>query len=467
MVPSDTANLRAVIRDGEGLELTRSSCQREGLAVSIISSPDNLASLDLSEDEWLLPLEAGDTLAQGAGAQYHAAVLSSEAECHVIYADDDLFDHSGGLAKPHLKPHWNQELFEHHDFLSGSALLRAGALGERLGLSDDWAKTLTHRAVQSTLEAGGEPIHLPCVLHHRRARPVAKTPVALPEMTQAYPTVSVLVPTRNRVDLLRNCLEGLRQTNYPANLDILVIDNGSGDEDTLDYLKELDAGFARVLRDDGPFNFAALNNRAVERVEGDLLCFLNNDIEVRDPNWLKIMAAQAVRGEVGAVGAQLLYPDGRIQHAGVVLGIGGAAAHAHRTVHPDAEGYFRRHSLPQFVSAVTAACMVVSRAKFEAVGGFDEHRFPVSFNDVDLCLRLAEQGWRSVYEPRAALVHHESVSRGFDRDQAGAARQAREVAALQARWQTQLASEGDIAKGVDPYHHPGLSALSEQFVLSL
>jgi GT2 family glycosyltransferase len=180
---------------------------------------------------------------------------------------------------------------------------------------------------------------------------------------------------------------------------------------------------------------------------------------VIEPGWLKIMAVQAMREDVGAVGAQLLYPDGRIQHAGVVLGVGGAAAHAHRLLYPEDEGYFRRHALPQFVSAVTAACLVVQRERFMAVNGLDETNFAVAFNDVDLCMRLNQQGWQSFYEPRAKLVHHESVSRGLDRDPKGAARLAEELAALKAAWNTD--------QRVDPFHHPQLGRFSERFVVRL
>ena len=460
-------NLRAIINDGDKVELTLSSCQSEGLAASVISAPHDLAELALRNDEWALPLFAGDTLAKGAHAQYRAATMASSANTHVIYADDDLIDSAGRLTKPHLKPSWNGELFEHFDFLTGSALIRSSMLPDLAHLDQNWAEKLTHRAIAETAKSAGEPVHIPCVLHHRRARLPSKPLQTLADGKEPLPSISVIIPTRNRVDLLRECLEGLRRTTYCGHLDILVIDNGSDDEETLDYLSGLDTGVARVLRDDGPFNFAALNNRAVESTRGELLCFLNNDIEVRDPNWLRVMATQALREDVGAVGARLLYPDGRIQHAGVVLGIGGAAAHAHRRIAPNEEGYFHRHSLPQFVSAVTAACLVVSRRKFLAVGGFDERNFAVSFNDVDLCLRLAQQGWNSLYEPRATLIHHESVSRGLDRDVKGAARQAQEVAALQSKWQTGLASADNMAKGVDPYHHPGLSRLSELFVLDL
>jgi GT2 family glycosyltransferase len=213
-----------------------------------------------------------------------------------------------------------------------------------------------------------------------------------------------------------------------------------------------------VLRHPGPFNYSAINNRAVAEASGELICLLNNDIEMLAPDWLGIMAMQALRDDVGAVGAQLLYPDGRIQHAGVVIGVGQAAGHAHRFLRPQDEGYFHRHALPQFVTAVTAACLVVQRERFLAIGGLDEAAFPVAFNDVDLCLKLNKRGWQSLYEPRAILVHHESISRGFDRDPVGAARFRAELAALQQRWRTD--------RIVDPFHHPHLSRVSEQFALA-
>jgi len=460
----------ALIASGEGIALTMESCAREGVEAMVIDEPKQLANIDLADHEWVLPLSAGDTLADGAGAHYRNAATQCDAAVHVIYSDDDECDGKTGQKKPHLKPDWNSELFKFHDYITGAAILRTKDLKSERRDPDDWVAILTHQAIAACEDAGGEPQHLHRVLHHRHARPAPKAPVEAnpsPDPQECLPTISVIVPTRNRLDLLRVCLKGLLQTDYPGVVDVIVIDNGSDDPATLEYLSALDEDFARVLRDDGPFNFAALNNNAVKRANGELLCFLNNDIEVCEPDWLATLARQALRDDVGAVGARLLYPDGRIQHAGVVTGIGGAAAHAHRGLWPDEEGYFHRHSLPQFVSAVTAACMVVRRDRFDVVGGFDAQTFAVSFNDVDLCLRLAEQGWRSLYEPRATLVHHESVSRGLDHDPQGAARQGQEVASLQNRWKTGLVTSDSKTKGADPYHHPGLNPLSEHFVLRL
>jgi GT2 family glycosyltransferase len=276
--------------------------------------------------------------------------------------------------------------------------------------------------------------------------------------TRELPPVTVIVPTRNHVRLLTTCLEGIVATNYPR-LELIIVDNDSDDAETLDFLAGLNPSQFRVLRHPGEFNYSAINNRAAGHASGHLLCLLNNDIEVVDPDWLAIMAFQASRATVGAVGPQLLYPDGRIQHAGVVIGMGNAAGHAHRFVDPASEGYFQRHALPQFVSAVTGACLVVARDRFLSVGGLDERNFAVAFNDVDLCMRLNRNGFQSFYEPRARLIHHESVSRGQDKDPISAARFAGELAALKLLWNTDHA--------VDPYHHTELSRSSERFVLQL
>ncbi len=462
----------ALIASGNGADFSVMSCISERIGTEVITEPRDLSELDLTDYDWLLPMRAGDALEKGAGERYRAAARACHAAVHVIYADDDTFDAKDRFHKPHLKPDWNSELFKYHDYITGAALLRPQSLDTLPKDNADWASRLTRQAIAACDKHGGEPQHLRCVLHHRRSRPAPRIPVApLPPPTDGgmLPTVSVIIPTRNRLDLLRVCLEGLLRTDYHGNLEIIVIDNGSDEPETIEYLAHLDKEFAHILRDDQPFNFAALNNRAVQCAKGQFLCFLNNDIEVHDPHWLTAMVRQALREEVGAVGARLLYPDGLIQHAGVVVGIGGAAAHAHRRLSPKTEGYFARHNLPQFVTAVTAACLVMRRDRFLEIGGFDSERFSVSFNDVDLCLRLGARGWRCLYEPRATLTHHESVSRGLDRDGEGSVRQAREVAALQERWQTGLVNiaRAHDEESPDPYHHPGLSPLSEQFVLRL
>ena len=440
------------------LDATLQSLEAEGVTALLIGADfasdlaSAEASIDWNVEPWLMPVAAGDIFAPGAAAAYRSAITCEALS--LLYADDDQLDRWRRRTDPHFKPDWNSELFRHFDYLTGSCILRGRQDSFRLASKTaDWAPLLVQQAALA-----GDVRHVRRVLHHRHHRtpaPVALQPAALSE---DMPSVTVIIPTRNRVDLLRTCLEGVMSTAYPR-LDVIVVDNGSDDPETLDYLAALETSHIQVMQHPGPFNYSTINNRAAREAQGQLLCLLNNDIEVTSPDWLGIMAMQAIRLDVGAVGAQLLYPGGRIQHAGVVIGVGNAAGHAHRFVQPQEEGYFRRHMLPQFTSAVTGACLVVDRERFLAVGGLDERNFAVAYNDVDLCLRLNKRGWQSLYEPRAVLIHHESVSRGLDLDPVGAARYAGELAALKRIWKTD--------EIVDPFHHPHLSRAAERFVVAI
>jgi GT2 family glycosyltransferase len=439
------------------LAITRQSLHAEGLPQWTVGSTetptlaDAINQIDWSDNPWLLLVKPGDCIATGAMAAY-GTVAANTTAC-VVYADDDLLV-NGRRTAPYFKPDWNAELFRYCDYLSGACMINASRADlEAVAGRDDWLDGLVARMAGLAV-----PVHLRSMLHHRASRPSPHIPVSTIRIEQDLPPISIIIPTRNRVDLLRTCLDGVAATDYEK-LEIIVVDNDSDDPETLSYLAALDPARHQVLRHRGPFNYSAINNHAVHHAQGRLLCLLNNDIETKDPHWLAVMARQALRPDVGAVGARLLYPDGRIQHAGVVIGVGNAAAHAHRFLRPDEAGYFHRHSLPQFTSAVTAACLVVERDKFMAVGGLNERDFAVAFNDVDFCLRLNQRGWQSLYEPRATLIHHESVSRGLDRDPVGAARFAGELAALKRLWKTD--------EIYDPFHHPQLSRASEQFAVAL
>ena len=459
--------LVAAVGDDRELAITLRSLTAQGISAHVIDpgyTPgvasdlvNTLDEIDWASGPWLMPIIAGDRLASGAAGAYRTAIADqglAEAPTRIVYADDDLSNRRNQRTAPHFKPDWNSELFRHFDYLTGACIVRARRKDiQELSGTHDWAQQLVIRAAGE-----GVPFHIREVLHHRRAR-IAPSGAAAPIVLRGdLPPVTIVIPIRNRVDLLRTCLDGVAATDYP-DVEVIVVDNDSDDPQTLSYLAALDPARHRVVRHPGPFNYSAMNNRAVAGARGQLICLLNNDVEVLEPDWLATMAVQAMRKDVGAVGARLLYPDGRIQHAGVVIGVGNAAGHAHRFVHPDEEGYFRRHALPQFTTAVTGACLLVQRERFEAVGGLDEHNFAVAFNDVDLCLRLNQRGWQSLYEPRATLIHHESVSRGFDRDVAGAARFAGELAALQRIWKTD--------EIVDPWHHPHLSRAAERFTVMI
>ncbi|WP_267358357.1 glycosyltransferase family 2 protein [Methylobacterium sp. GC_Met_3] len=263
------------------------------------------------------------------------------------------------------------------------------------------------------------------------------------------PLVSIVIPSRDRLDLItRVCRGVLHETTY-APIELIIIDNGSTDPAVLAHYETLRRDPRVHIRiDPQPFNFAAMVNAGVGLASGAVVVLLNNDVAVLEPGWLDAMVRQACRPEVGAVGAKLLYGDGSLQHAGVVVGLGGRAGHILRRRPGGTPGHLGRLRVAHEVSAVTAACLAVSREKYLAVGGFDAATFPVDFNDVDFCLRLGAAGWKSVWTPDATLAHLESVSRGPSIG-AERARFEREAALFSERWR-------DVIRH-DPFYHPALS----------
>ncbi len=263
------------------------------------------------------------------------------------------------------------------------------------------------------------------------------------------PLVSAIIPTRDQAALLRTCVTGLLdRTDYP-NLEIIIIDNRSREPDTHAYFAELAADpRVRIVGYDKPYNYAAINNFAAGLASGSMLCLLNNDIEIIHSDWLREMVSHALRPGVGGVGALLYYPDDRVQHAGTILGLGGVAGHPYRWQPRGAPGYLGRARVIQNLSAVTAACFVVPAKVFAEVGGFDDRNLTIAYNDVDLCLRIGERGYRIVWTPHAELYHHESASRGPDTDPDKRNRFAAEMAHMRRRWGAVLQH--------DPCYNPNL-----------
>ena len=271
--------------------------------------------------------------------------------------------------------------------------------------------------------------------------------------------MSIIIPTHNHVGLLRTCITSVLETTSYEPLEVVVIDNSSDDPATLSYLNELDRHpRCRILRYTLPFNYAAMNNLAVQQVSGEFLLLLNNDIEVITPAWLDEMVMWGSRPGIGTVGAKLLYEDGTVQHGGIVMGIGGIAGHGHRHVPRSQLGYFGRLEIAHQVGGNTGACLLVRRSVYLSHAGLDERNLAVSYNDVDFCLRLTQAGLRHIWTPHAVLYHYESKSRGSDEAPGNRLRARTEREYMRWRWQQELER--------DPAYSPNLTLDGEDFAIA-
>jgi GT2 family glycosyltransferase len=462
-----------------------------------ISAASNSA-LGLASGEFIVLLDHDDVLPGHALAAV-AHELNRHPDADIIYSDEDRLDERGKRYDPYFKPDWSPELFCSQNLISHLGVYRTAAVrqvgGFREGLEGSQDYDLALRIVEQS-----EPRrirHIPYVLYHWRAikgsaarstgekvyahgaarRAVQEhldrtSPGATCEpapdlvyhqriryaLPDPRPHVTIIIPTRDRVDLLSRCVSGVTSRSTYGDYDIVIIDNGSTEAATHAYFERLrqDPRIS-ILRVDEPFNFSRINNLAAAQARGSVLCFLNNDVDVIAPGWLEEMVSIAIREGVGAVGAMLYYPNDTVQHAGVILGPGGVAAHAHLGLMRGAAADHGRAVLAQAMSVVTAACLVVRKQVFDEVGGFDE-ALAVAYNDVDFCLRVRARGLRNVWTPFAELYHFEGVSRGRD-DTAFEVRPGflAETQLMKDRWGDQLKE--------DPYFNLNFSLLRADFRL--
>ncbi|MCK0198404.1 glycosyltransferase [Ancylobacter sp. 6x-1] len=443
------------------------------------------AALAAAAGEFVAFLSPGDVLRAGACAFIIGRLLAAPT-LNMAYASEDWIDADGRRCLPRFKPEWDPFAQLAFDLPGRLCIMRreqVTALGGlrpafapadhydlhlRLGTHVPestiarWPEIVCHRAIPAQSDAATVE-H--CVARYADAaqraasahlgRPVTASPLATfinrPHFARPEEAlrVTILVPTRDRVELLQNCLSGLLQrTDYPA-LDILILDNESREPATLAYFAELAADpRVEVLRVPGPFNYSAINNTGVRAARGDILVFMNNDVEVITPGWLAEMVAVVCRPEVGCVGAKLLYGDGRVQHAGVSLEPGPLAMHVHRLRGSEELGSNAELAGLARCSAVTAACLAVRRDVFDEVGGFDEHKLRIAYNDIDLCLKVEDSGRSNVcvaYEP---LFHLEGASRHTQADPVKIAQDRREMNAFRNRWRERF--------DADPVAHPNI-----------
>lgn len=434
-----------------------------------------------------IPASTSPVLMLNSGEQLHQkalAVLSSEwQDKDLIYCDTDEIV-KGIRQEPNLLPDWNPDLQFSTAYINSGVVVSA-SLMEKLKFSvntpffDSVSSVVAGVAIEKLTN---KVHHIPLSLVHIAKAPkhISKCLDSIASLLKNYdtetarypkqlvnciqwpikkqPLVSLIIPTKNGKELVKACIESILEKTTYKNFEIILVDNNSDEPESLAYFSELGQHpKITLLKYPHPFNYSAINNFAVSHCNGEVVGLVNNDIEVISPTWLDYMVGHVMRDDIGCVGAKLLYSDGRVQHAGVVMGYGGGAGHAHKYFPRYHPGYLNRLIASNNFSAVTAACLLVKRTHYEAVKGLNEKDLTVAFNDVDFCLKVLELGVRNLYCAEAELYHHESVSRGLDVSKEKMARFNSELAYLKAHWGHVIAQ--------DPAYNPNLTLRHENFAI--
>jgi GT2 family glycosyltransferase len=475
--------LRATGADEASVRATIASIRAQAYPNWKIALP--AADKPFGDEDFVAFVDAGDQLTPDALFEM-ALALNRYPDADMLYSDEDELDERGAAHNPHFKPDWLPDSFLSRMYTGRLAVYRRAALEAAGGWRPEFGDASEYDLVLRLSERTSRIAHLPRVLYHARRR-VSPGPAAVRALAEALERrgepgavsersdcpgvylvryalrearrVSVIVPTRDHAEDVERCLASVfAKTRYP-DLEVILLDNGSTDRAALETFERWQAKEPRlrVVRYDVPFNFSTINNYAVTQSTGYYLLFLNNDTEVLSEGWIEALVEQAQRPSIGAVGALLLYPDETVQHAGVIVGIGGTAGHSHKLYPADAAGYDNMLKAINNYSAVTGACLMTRRAVFDEVGGFDES-LTVAFNDVDLCLKIGAAGYRIVSLPHVVLTHFESKSRGHDVGTFKVARSLSEVRTMHERWTGILEH--------DPCYNPNLTVLAEDFSLA-
>ncbi|WP_176426522.1 glycosyltransferase [Cobetia sp. QF-1] len=463
--------------------------------------------------DWMGLLTTGVILSPDALSHFVQS-MGEKPHAGFLYCDEDCLDTAGNRHSPNFKPGWNPDLLLstpyighlglwsreqwqvcHHSLGTGNA-----ATVDTTDLIHQLALELiepTHKSHQSLVWRVPQVLvhvpdnHLPSAMtdqgssgtrhlarvsdylaRHDLAAAAEAGKVLVEakddagenvrvrwQLPESQPLVSLLVPTRDGVEILKPCVDAILAHTEYRHFELLILDNQSTCPLTLEYMREVVARDerVRVLHWDEAFNYSAINNFGAREARGDIIGLVNNDIEPMNGEWLTEMVSQVCRSDIGCVGAKLYYPNGTIQHAGVILGLGSIAGHAHRFSNREEDGFQGRLKSTQNLSAVTAACLLLRRSVFEEVNGLNEERLAVAYNDVDLCLKVREAGYRNLWTPYAELYHHESITRGADDTPKKRARWLSECEYMRSTWAEQLDN--------DPAYNPNLTLVYEDFSL--
>lgn len=459
-----------------------------------ISEASNSA-INLVTGEYTILMDHDDLLSANALNEI-ALEIQNNPDVKIIYSDEDKIDESGRRFEPHFKCQFNHELLLNQNYISHLGCYSTSLIkmvgGFRKGYEGSQDYDLLLRCLQK-IDTKNQIIHIPKVLYHWRA---TKGSTAFEAAEKSYtndaglralqgyikavepsaqvqngclpntyrlsrtivgePEVEIIIPTRDRLEILRPCIDSILEKTSYKNYVITIVDNDSIKKETLAYFSVIvESPRVKVLKVSGEFNFSKLNNAAVNQSSSDFIVLLNNDIEVITSEWLSEMLVLAQTKDAGCIGAKLFYTDGRVQHAGVTLGIGGVAGHTHKYFPKSSPGYFSRLHLSHEVSAVTAACMLIRRDIYNQAGGLDEANLAVAFNDIDLCLKVRSLGLKNLWTPHAELYHHESASRGNEDTPQKRNRFKMESNFMKEKWGSLLLS--------DPFYSPNLTLSSEDF----
>lgn len=445
------------------------------------------AALEMAEGEFVGLLDHDDLLAPNALYEVVKA-LEADRELDAVYTDEDkvtteLDEHF----QPHLKPDFNLDLLRSNNYICHFFVVRRSVVKKAGGFRQEFDGAQDHDFIFRCVETARRVGHIPEILYHWRTHKAstADNPASkmyafdagkraieahlertdtegvvthTPDLgffrvkypVQGNPLVSIIIPNKDEKETLKDCIESIRKKTEYENYEIIIVENNSTTEEIFQYYKELSQDpRIRLLRWKKEFNYSAINNYGVSHARGEYLIFLNNDVKIITPGWIKEMLGVCQRPEVGAVGVKLIYPDNTIQHAGCVIGIGGIAGHMFVDMPANRTGYLHKASILQDMSAVTAACMMMKRTAFEEAGGFTE-KLAVAFNDVDLCLKVRKNEKLIVYDPYVQLYHMESKTRGAEDSTEKVRRFQEEIEYMRCQWI-------DILKKGDPYYNKNLS----------